>query len=141
MFCSFLPGGEATMSMPLSFGVFGVGELHEGLAATEELGEGDGEILVDDLEGLVKFHARDVIDLLDRSLGVLDGVEKILALAFEEAVTGDGLVVLLEGHHIDRSHRFEALLESAGLFFLGVEGIAFDADDGLVFAQGHGFDG
>ena len=67
-------------------GVLGVGELHEGLAAAEELREGDGEVFVDDLEGLVELRARDVVDLLDGGLGVLDGVEEVLALGLEEAV-------------------------------------------------------
>ncbi len=53
---------------------------------------------------------------------------------------GDGLVVLLERHHVDRAHGFEPLLEGAGLFFFGVQGFAFDAGDGLVFAEGDGFD-
>ncbi len=53
---------------------------------------------------------------------------------------GHGLVVLLEGHHVDGAHGFELLLEGAGLFFFGVEGIAFDAGDGLVFAEGDGLD-
>ena len=67
-------------------GVLRVGELHEGLAAAEELGEGDGEVFVDDLEGLVELQAGDVVDLLDGGLRVLDGVEQVLALGFEEAV-------------------------------------------------------
>ena len=67
-------------------GVLFVGEPHEGLAAAEELGEGDGEVLVDDLEGLVELDAGDVVDLLDGGLGVFDGVEEVLALGFEEGV-------------------------------------------------------
>ena len=68
-----------------------------------------------------------------------DGVEEILALGFEEAVAGHSLVVFLEGHHIDGAHGFELLLECAGLFFFGVEGIAFDAGDGLILAEGDSF--
>ena len=121
--------------------VLGVGELHVGLAAAEELGEGDGEVLVDDLEGLVELGVRDVVDLLDGGLCVFDGVEQVLALAFHEGVAACGLVVLLEGHHVDGAHGFEALLEAACLFFFGGEGFAFDADDGLVGAEDGGFDG
>ncbi len=117
-------------------GVFGVGEAHEGLAAAEEFGEGDGEVLVDDLVGLVELDAGDVVDLLDGGLGVFDGVEEVLALSFEEGVALGGLVVLLEGHHVDGAHGFETLLEGAGLFFLGVKRVAFDAGDGGVFAEG-----
>ena len=54
-------------------------------------------------------------------------------------MAGDGLVVLLEGHHVDGAHGFEFLLEGAGLLFFGVQGVAFDAGDGLVFAEGDGF--
>ena len=45
-----------------------------------------------------------------------------LRWVFEEAVALGGLVVLFERHHVDRAHRFELLLERAGLFFLGVRG-------------------
>ncbi len=121
--------------------VLGVGELHVGLAAAEELGEGDGEVLVDDLEGLVELGVGDVVDLLDGGLGVLDGVEQVLALALQEGVAAGGLVVLLERHHVDGAHGFEALLEAARLLFFGGEGFAFDADDGLVGAEDGGFDG
>ena len=70
------------------------------------------------LIGLVELDARDVVDLLDGGLGVLDGVEQVLALGFEEGVALGGLRVLFEGHHVDRAHGFEALLERAcGLFF------------------------
>ena len=83
----------------------------------------------------------DLVDLLDGGLGVLDGIEEVLALGLEEAVTLGSLVVLLESHHIDGAHGFELLLESAGLFFFGVQGVAFDAGDGCVFAKGDGLDG
>ena len=63
MFCNFLPGGEATMSMPDSAVFFCVGEAHEGLSAAEEFGEGCAEVAVDDLEGRVELDPRDLVDL------------------------------------------------------------------------------
>ena len=86
MFCSFLPGGEATMSMPLSSVFSASVSFMKAWPPPKSLREGDGEVFVDDLEGLVELHARDVVDLLDGGLGVLDGVEEVLALSFEEAV-------------------------------------------------------
>ena len=107
-----------------------VGELHEGLAAAKELREGHREVLVDDLEGLIELHARDVVDLLDRSLGILDRIKEVLALGFEKAVAGDRLVVLLKRHHVDRPHRLEPLLQRASFFLFSVQRLAFDARDG-----------
>ena len=97
------------MSMPLSAWFSVVGEAHEGLAAVEEAREGDGEVLVDAREGLVELGARDLVDFLDGLLRVLDGLDQVLALGFEEAVTLGGFLVLLERHHVDRAHRFELL--------------------------------
>ena len=127
------------MSMPDSFEFSASVRLHEGLAAAEELGEGDGEVVVDDLEGLVELEVpRDVVDLLDGGLGVLDRFEQVLALAFHEGVALGGLGVLFERHHVDRAHGFEALLERARLFLFAGEGFAFDAGDASVFAQPRG---
>ena len=70
-----------------------------------------------------------VVDLLDGRLRVLDGVEQVLALRFEEAVALGGLVVLLERHHVDRAHRFEPLLQAAAGFFFGGQGFAFETRD------------
>ena len=127
------------MSMPLSLVFSASVSFMKAWPPPKSFAEGDGEVFVDDLEGLVELHAGDVVDLLDGGLSVFDGVEEVLALGFEEAVAGDGLVVLLEGHHVDRAHGFELLLQSAGLFFFGVQGIAFDAGDGGVFAKSDGF--
>jgi hypothetical protein len=129
MFCSFLPGRRGDDVDAGVGGVLLVSEAHEGLAAAEELGEGDAEVLVDDLEACVELDAGDVVDLLDGGLGVLDGFEEVLALGVEEGVARGGLVVLLEGHHVDRAHGFEALLDGAGFLLFEGEGFAFDADD------------
>ena len=78
---------------------------------------------------------------LDGGLGVLDGLEQVAALGFEEAVARGGLVVLLQRHHIDRAHGLEALLEGAGFVLGGGEGFALDAENGVVGAQEGGLDG
>ncbi len=56
------------------------------------------------------FCVRDLIDFLDGGLRVFDGVEQVFALSFEEAVPIRRFLVLLERHHVDRSHGFELLL-------------------------------
>ena len=53
--------------------VFLVGELHEGVAAAEELLESDSEVLVDSGEGFLELLTRDFVDLADGGGGVLDG--------------------------------------------------------------------
>ena len=71
---------------------------------------------------VVKLRARDVVDLLNGSLSVFDGIQQIFALSFEKAVTRDSLVVLFKGHHIDWTHSFEALLQRAGFLFFSAGG-------------------
>ena len=57
IFVSFLPGGQATISMPAFRGVVAVGvvELHLRLAAAEEFLEDDGEVLIDLVEAFVEL--------------------------------------------------------------------------------------
>jgi hypothetical protein len=81
------------------------------------------------------------ISLMEAWVFSMDSMRS-LALGFEEGVALGGLGVLLEGHHVDRAHSFEALLEGARGFFFGDEGFGFDADDGsVVFAEHDGLDG
>ena len=63
-----------------------LGQTHEGLAAAKELGEGSGEVFIDDFVGLVELDARDVVDLLDGCLGILDRVKEVFALCLEEGM-------------------------------------------------------
>ncbi len=51
-------------------------------------------------------------------------------------MTCGGLVIFVECHHVTGPNGFELLLEGAGLFLLGVEILAFDADNCGVFAEG-----
>ena len=76
-------------------GILGVGEPHEGLTTPEQFGEGDGEIFIDEFEGFVELDSGDVVYFLDRRLGVLNGVEEILTLGFEEGVSLGGLGVFV----------------------------------------------
>ena len=70
--------------------------------------EGRLEVFVDLVERLFELLAREGVDLLDRRLRVLDRVEQIFALRFEERVTLGGFLVFLERHHVDRAHGVEA---------------------------------
>ena len=126
-FCSFLPGRrghdfEAALGL-----IFSISQTQEGLPAVEEAREDVGEVLVDAREGLVELGARDLIDLLDGLLRVLDGLDQVVALRFEEGVAVGGLLVLIQRHHVDGAHLLHALTESAARLFFGGEHLAVNA--------------
>jgi len=107
--------------------IFGVHEAQERLAALEEPGEDVGEVLVDAREGFVELGPRNLVDLLDRLLRVLDRFDEVLALLFQEGMARGGLVVLFKSHHVHRAHLLQALAERATLLFLGSERFALHA--------------
>ena len=112
-FCSFLPGGEAMMSMPLwsLFSASGSVSRMNAWPPPKSFVKVCREVLVDDLERLVELHARDLVDLLDRRLRVLDRLDQVLALRLQEPMPLGRLVVLLERHHVHRAHCLEPLLQ------------------------------
>src|SRR5580658_1050822 len=84
-----------------------VGELHEGVAAAEELLESLSKVLVDLGESFLELLARDFVDLANRGCRVLDRRDQVLALRVEEGVALGGLAILFKRHHVHRSHGFE----------------------------------
>src|SRR6478752_4874930 len=92
-FCSFLPGGEATTSMPPS---------------AEQLTEGQLEVLVDLMERFLELLSRYRVDFLDSGDRILDRVNQILTLGFEESMPFRRFLVFLKRHHVDRTHVVEA---------------------------------
>ena len=84
-FCNFLPGGEATISIPLSAWFSASVSRRKACPPWKSLRERQPEVLVDARERLVKLLPRNLVDLLDRRLRVLDGLDQILALRLKEA--------------------------------------------------------
>ncbi len=66
------------------------------------------KLLVDGLERFGEFLARYFVDLLDRFLGVADGIEQVLPLRAQEIVALLALLEFLERLRIDRPQRFDA---------------------------------
>ncbi len=93
-------------------GTIRLGETHFAAAAAEESTESLAKIAVDDGESLFEFLPRDRIELGDGLLRVLNGLDEVVALAREECVALIAVLILLESHHVDRPHGFEALLDA-----------------------------
>ncbi len=79
-----------------------VGQPHLADAAAEQRAEHLPEILVDVLEGLGEPLARLDVDIVDRLLGVADGIEQVLPLRVQEVVA---LLRFLEFFERLRIHR------------------------------------
>ena len=72
------------MSMPASPELSGSVKPHLARAAAEERLERDGEMRVDDREGLLEFLPRNLIEFGDRLLRVADRLHQVVALAPQE---------------------------------------------------------
>ena len=80
MLWSCLPGGLATISMPLSSGSSFVEQDQVGFAAAEQLGVHHLEILADLLEGLLEQLLRGDIDLRDDLQELVLGLDQVFVL-------------------------------------------------------------
>ena len=123
------------MSMPLSAEFSSSVSRMKRLTAAEELGERQAEVFVDARERLVELRPRDLVDLLDGRLRVLDGVEQVLALRLQELVPLGDLGVLLERHHVHRAHRFQAILQLAAGIFFADQRVAFQPRNIFLHAK------
>ena len=117
MFCSRLPGGDATTSMPASPELSDFGQAHFRGAAAKDRVERFGEVVVDGVERLLEFFARDQVELGDGLLRVGDRLQQVVALARQEREALLALVELFERHHVHRAHRFDARLHLAVVGF------------------------
>ena len=98
-----------------------------------------GDVFVDARERFVEPGTGDLIDLLDRLHGVVDGLDQVSALHFEEAMPLGGFLVLVERHHVDGADLFEAIAEGpAGFFFQG-QSFVKEPFNGFVGAQDSSF--
>ncbi len=66
---------------------------------------------------------------------VLDGLQQILPLRFQELVTLRDLFVLLQRHHVHRTHVVEPRAHFAIGFFFAGERLGGDAGQGIVGHQ------
>src|ERR1035438_506702 len=80
---------------------------------------------IDGLEGLGKFAARNLVDLLNGLLRVAYGIDQVLALRAQEIEALLGFLELLQGGGIHRSERVDPLadLDRGALGFLAGGGI------------------
>ena len=117
-----------------------VREAQEGLTALEEPRKDMGEVLVDAGKSLVEFSARDLIDLLDGLLGVLNRLHQVRALRLQEAVTFGGFLVLVKRHHVHRAHLLDALAQPAAGLLFGGQRLAGQALDERIGAQRGGLE-
>ena len=102
------------MSMPRIGQVLLVGEAHLAGAAAEQRLERLAEIRVDGLERLGEFLARHQVDLLNRLLGVADGIDQVLPLRAQEVVALLRFLELFHGRRVHRAQRLDAAAHFAG---------------------------
>ena len=112
-----------------------VRKAEKGLTALEEARKDESEVLVDAGKGLVKPGARDQIDLLDGLLGVLNRLHQVRALRVEEAVTFGGLLILVERHHVHRTHLLDALAQAAASLLFDGQRLSSQTLDERIGAQ------
>ena len=115
-----------------------IGQPHKRLATPEQLAKCRAEVFVDPRKSLVELRPRNFVDLFDRGLRVVDGVQQILALGLQKFVALGGLLVFLERHHVHRPHGFEPLLELPARLVLSHQRVALDPDQPSIPPQRHG---
>ena len=108
IFCRRLPGGWATMSMPVSPELSGSPRRISPCPPPKSDGKGDGEVGVDEVERFLEFLFGDGVELVDGELRVLDGSDQVVAFAAQESVALLAFLEFLERHHVDRAHGVDA---------------------------------
>ncbi len=98
-------------------GAVDLGQAHFRHAASKDRVERFRKVMVDGVEGLFEFLARDQVEFSDGLLRVGDGFEQVVALARQEREALVALVELFESHHVDGAHGFDALLHFAVIRF------------------------
>src|SRR5437868_1443709 len=96
-----------------------------GTAAEERL-KSIREMRVDDGKSFFKFLARNLVQLADGLLRIRDGLQQIGAFALQEGEALFALVVLLDRHHVYRTHGLDARFHLLVLRFRGGQSIALE---------------
>ena len=102
-------------------GAIGLAQAHLAVTAAEERLKGDGELRVDESEGVLELLARDFVELVNGELRVLDGLHEVVAFAAQETFALLAFLKFLERHHVDRAHGFDARLHFVVIRFGGDE--------------------
>ena len=97
----------------------GLAEAHLAVAAAEKRLERDGELRVDEGEGVLEFLARDFVEFVNGELRILDGLHEIVALAAHKTFALLAFLEFLERHHVDGAHGFDARLHLVEIRFGG----------------------
>ena len=113
--------------------IFRIGEPQEaGLSALEEARKDLREVFVDARKRLVELGPRNLIDLLDRFHRVVDRLDQVGALHFEEAMPLGCLLIFVERHHVHRANLLQPLAQCAAGFFFQCQRFIQQALDHLI---------
>ena len=74
------------------------------MAAAEELFECELKIFIDLVECFFELLPRKCVYFFDCGVRVLDRLQEVFSLGFEECLPLGGFLIFLERHHIDRAH-------------------------------------
>ena len=134
-FCSFLPGGDAMMSMPLSLTFSSSVRRISPEPPPNSVRKHCLKFSLMARKASEKRVPGELVDLLNRLLGVPNRIEQILALGGEEVLAELGFLELFEGREIDGA---EVLDLRSGLLVRALGGL--QDFDGIVlggFEFGH----
>jgi hypothetical protein len=115
--CSFLPGGEATMSMPDSIAFSTSFRRISPMPPPNSVRNMPRKFSLMAFEGFGEALAGLDVDLGYGLLGVADGVEQVLPLSVEKIVPLLGLVELLHRFGVDRAQGVDLAAEFLALLF------------------------
>src|SRR6185312_14005741 len=119
-FCRRLPGGEAITSMPLS----------------SLFSRSVRRIMPwPPPNSFLKLLPREDVNFLDRRRGVLDRLDQVFALYFQEVMTLRGFLIFFKGHHVDRAHGVEASAHFLSRLLFRGKLVAGDTRQGFVSHQ------
>ena len=117
--CRRLPGGCATMSMPLSSGSDSSSSMMPALPPPNSVENVAWKFVVDRGERFAEARVRRFVDLADRLVGLRDRVDEVLVLRGQEDVALLELLRLLDRHHVDRAHALDLFAQLGDRLFRG----------------------
>ncbi len=81
---------------------------------------------IDEVEGLLKFLSRDLLELLNGELRVLNRLHEVVALATQKFLALLAFLEFLERHHVHGAHGFDARFHLVVICFGGDEFFAHE---------------
>ena len=123
-FCSRLPGGEHTISMPLSAMFSWSVSRISPVPPPNSVWNPTRKLALMASKASENFWRRNQVDFLNRLLGVADGIDQVLALGAQEIVALLRLLILLHGGGVDRAQPFDTAAHLVGRLLGFGDGVA-----------------